>query len=111
MNTTTSKYANRCGYSDVQAHEVVRVVSQRTIEIRRLKATLLNGAGSGESDALRFSPGGFFGHTSGEQRYSFASDESEKVFRIRLGKRGWKSADGARFTLSAEPHEYYDFNF
>jgi hypothetical protein len=105
------KYANRYGYSDVHAHEIVRKVSDKTIEVRRLKATLLNGFSSGEPDALQFSPGGFCGHTSGEQRYAFSSDETAKVFRIRKGKFGWQSAHGTRFRLSDEPHEHYDFNF
>lgn len=105
------EYANRYGWSDIHAHEIVRKVSDKTIEVRRLKATLLNGFNSNEPDALQFAPGGFCGHTSGEQRYSFARNENAPVFRIRKGKFGWKDAAGNRFRLSDEPHEHYDFNF
>jgi hypothetical protein len=31
---TTLNYANHCGYSDVTPYEVVRVVSDKTIEVR-----------------------------------------------------------------------------
>lgn len=106
-----SGYACRIGWTDRQAFEVTRVVSERTLEVRRLKATLLNGVNSGQPDALQFSPGGFCGHTSGTQRYSFEPDASNAVIRIRLGKKGWKDAHGNRYSVGDEPREFYDFNF
>ena len=104
------QYANRAGYSDVDAYEVVRRVSPITLEVREMKATLLNGLDSGRPDALKFSPGGFCGHTSGHQRYAFSSDTSKPIVRIRLTKRGWRNKHG-RFTLSDRPHKFYDYNF
>jgi hypothetical protein len=108
---TALKFATKNGWSDVDPYEVVRVVSEKTIEVRAMNAKLLNGSGSGESDALKFFPGGFCGHTSGEQRYEFSSNPEAAVIRIRLGKRGWKDANGNRFSLTAEPFKHYDFNF
>jgi hypothetical protein len=105
------QYANMYGYSDIHAHEVVRSVSEKTLEVRRMTATLLNPTNSKEPDALQFSPGGFCGHTSGAQRYAFASNESATVFRIRKGKRGWRDANGQRYRVEDEPREHYDFNF
>ena len=107
-----SKYANFIGYSDIHAHEVVREVSPKCMEIRRMKATLLNGVNSGEPDALEFSPGGFCGHTSGVQRYKFEQDETAKTFRIRLhSDTVWRDANGNKYSVTSEPREHYDFNF
>jgi len=75
-----------------------------------MDAELLNGVNSGEPDALKFSPGGFVGHISGEQRYKFTSNENNSIIRIRLGKKGWKGASG-RFVLADEPRKHYDYNF
>ena len=105
------KYAMHIGYSDVQPYEIIRHVSAKTIEVRPMKATLLNGFKSGEPDALQFSPGGFCGHTSGVQRYSFESNPAATVSRIRLSKKGWKSASGFRFKLGTAPYKHYDYNF
>lgn len=105
-------YANYHGYTDVEPHEIVRRISDKTIEVRAMATKLLNGVKSGEPDALTFSAGGFFGHTSGTQRYEFSSDPEARVFRIRLGKNGkWKDSGGGRYTLAAEPFKFHDFNF
>lgn len=106
------RYANFIGYSDIHAHEVVREVSDKTLEVRRLKAALLNGASSNEPDALVFHPGGFVGHTEGAQRYKFEQDPSARVFRIRLHKDGtYRDAHGSKYKLDTVPREHYDFNF
>lgn len=105
-------YATMIGHTDRQAHEVVKYVSNGTIEIRRLNAKLLNGAGTKEPDALVFQPGGFVGHTSGTQRYEFSQNAEARVFRIRKHINGhWKDAHGNRYVLRNEPEEFYDFNF
>lgn len=106
------KYANMHGYSDIKAHEIVRSVFSKILEVRAMTAKLLNGVNSGEPDALQFEPGGFFGHTSGIQRYEYTQDTSARVFRIRLHKDGkWRDAVGRRFVPSDSPREFYDFNF
>ena len=101
------KYANMLGYTDVEPFEVVKIISDKTIEILAM-----------DSEALPwkrdFHPGGFFGHTSNqsEQKWNITSNENNPVFRIRLSKnKGWKNAGGSRFQLADEPRKFYDFNF
>jgi hypothetical protein len=104
------------GYSDSHAYTVVKVSkSGKTCWATRDKATLLNGVNSGEPDALKFEPGGFCGHTSGTQRYSYESDMDGHPFRFSLTKRGWRLAGtsqqaGGGVTMGVR-HEHYDFNF
>jgi hypothetical protein len=102
-----NQYANHYGYSDVNPYKVVRVVSDKTIEVRAMNA---------EPDPLwkpNFVPGGFSAHCTNqsEQRWIITSDNNAKTIRIRLGKQGWKSADGRKFRLSDQPKRFYDYNF
>jgi hypothetical protein len=101
------QYANHYMYSDVEPYEVVRVVSEKTIEIRPMKAE------RDESVKLEFHVGGFSAHCSNqsEQKWIITSDETAPVKRIRLGKRGWKDAHGGRYGLSDRPHKKHDYNF
>jgi hypothetical protein len=100
-------YANHYGYSDVNPFEIVRRISDKTIEIRSMKA---------ERDPdwkMEFVPGGFFGTVVNQssQEWVIKSDPNGRVVRIRLGKRGWKDAHRNRYELSDEPVKFYDFNF
>ena len=96
-------------WSDAHAYEVIAVTA-KTLRLRRLDAKLLNGAGSGEGDALKFSPGGFVGHTSGVQRYSYAPMPSAAVVTAYWSeRRGCYRLAGS--TIVAGAHEHYDFNF
>ena len=102
-----TQFANHYGYSDVNPYEVVRVVSEKTIEVRAMNA---------EKDPTwtpEWVVGGFAGHCTNQhsQRWIITSDESAPTLRIRLGKHGWKSADGRKFGLSDEPQRFYDYNF
>ncbi len=101
------QYANHYMYSDVEPYEVVRVVSEKTIEIRPMKAE------RDESVKLEFHVGGFSAHCSNqsEQKWIITSDEAAPVKRIRLGKNGWKDAHGGRYGLSDRPYKKYDYNF
>ena len=101
------KYANHHGYSDVDPYEVVRVISDKTIEIREMKAE------RDDSVKMEFVAGGFAGHcvNQRDQKWNISSDDSSPVIRIRLGKRGWKCPHGRRFALSDQPVKYYDYNF
>lgn len=101
------KYANHYGYSDVNPYEVVRVISDKTIEIREMNA---------ERDPEwkpEFVVGGFSAHclNQGDQEWIITRDETAPVIRIRLGKNGWKDAHGRKFKLSDEPVKFYDYNF
>lgn len=101
------KYANHLGYSDVTPYEVVRVVSDKTIEIREMDAK------RDESVKLEWIAGGFSGHclNQRDQEWFITSDEKAPVIRIRLGKRGWKDKFGRRYELGDEPVKFHDYNF
>lgn len=104
-----------CHWTDSQAYTIVSVSkSGRMITLVRDVATLLNGTQSGEPDALQFSPGGFFGHTSGKQRYSYAPGnvKTSQVSKATLRKDGiWRESITNNRVLIGERSEYYDFNF
>ncbi len=101
------KYANHIGYSDVDPYEIVRVISDKTIEIREMKTE------RDDSVKLEFHVGGFSAHCSNQhdQKWTISSDETAPVIRIRLGKRGWKCPHGRKFMLGDEPVKFYDYNF
>ncbi len=101
------KYANHLGYSDVTPYEVIRVVSDKTLEVREMNCE------RDESVKMEFVVGGFAGHcvNQRDQKWHISSDESSPVIRIRLGKRGWKDAHGRRFDVSDKPVKFYDYNF
>jgi hypothetical protein len=102
------KYANLCGYSDVEPHEVVRVISDKTIEVREMWAE------RDTSVVLDFVPGGFSAVCTNQnsQKWIITRVEDAPVFRIRKNKSGvWKCKDGQRFKLSETPYKYYDYNF
>lgn len=101
------KYANHLGYSDIDPYEVIRVVSDKTLEVREMHCE------RDESVKLEFHIGGFSAHCSNQrdQNWFITPDEQGRVFRIRLGKNGWKDAHGRRFALGDEPVKFYDYNF
>lgn len=107
MTTQTTQYVNHYGYSDINPFEVVRKVSDKTLEIRAMSAE------RDPSWKMEFVPGGFFGTVVNQnsQRWVINSDPNGHVVRIRLGKRGWKDAHGNRYGLSDEPVKFYDYNF
>lgn len=112
--------ANVYGYSDVHAYTVISVNEAGTVAmIQRDKATLLNGVHSGEPDALTFEAGGYAGHTSGTQRYSYERDPNGEILRVSLRTKGkfagtWRtkgSGTGASRVRFGTRAERYDFNF
>ena len=103
-------------YSDRQAATVVEVRGNRVV-VQEDDAKLLNGADSGEDDALKFSPGGFLGHTSGKQRWECTKNPDGTKWEFSLRKSGrWvisgeRDTNGAT-TLNVEGRfHHYDFNF
>uniref|UniRef100_A0AAU6W044 Virion structural protein n=1 Tax=Pseudomonas phage Pavpe01 TaxID=3138545 RepID=A0AAU6W044_9VIRU len=108
VEAVEAKFANLHGYSQLYAYEIVRVISEKTIEIRRMIATL-----SPDFKPV-FHVGGFAANCSNqnEQSYTFASDESAPIIRARLNtaKGIYKSAYGEH-RLSAVAREFYDYNF
>lgn len=105
-------YANMYGYTDIKPCEIIRRVTDKTLEIRHMDAKLLNGFNSGETDALVMTPGGFCGHTEGVQRYEYSSRPDAPIFRIRLRKNGtWQDKYGTQYVLSDSPRKFHDYNF
>ena len=101
-------YANQIGYSDITPFEVVRVVSDKCLEVRSMKFALLN-----ISD-LVFHAGGFAAHCSNmaAQKWDITPDAEGYVFKIRKNKLGtWKSKHGDVYSVSDQPWRQYDFNF
>lgn len=100
------------GYTDRYAYTIIKV-TPKTITAQRDKAILLNGVNSGEPDALTFSPGGFFGHTEGTQRYRYERDPMGEVVKFSLRNDGiWrKSGSGKYDRMVFGRSEYRDFNF
>lgn len=101
------QYANQYGYSDVTPFEVVRVVSEKCLEVREMDAELAPG------ERPEIIPGGFAGNCTNQRslKYVITSNLENRTVRIRLGKQGWKSADGRKFGLSDKPVYFYDYNF
>lgn len=100
-------YANLYLYSDVRPYEIVRRVSDKTIEVRELDAEL-NADWTPEIVS-----GGFSGHCTNQnsQQWTFRSNPDAPVVRVRLRKDGqWHSAYG-RHVIQPEPRRFYDFNF
>lgn len=101
------QYANLHGYSDVIPYEVVRVISDKTIEVRRMEV-------SPDTEwQPKMIPGGFAAHciNQNEQTWVIKSNPSASVIRIRKRKNGtWHSAFG-RHVLSEKPRYFYDYNF
>ena len=101
------EYANHYGYSDVNPYEVVKRISDKTIEIREMDAVL------DPSWVPDWKVGGFAGHCANqhEQRWDIKSNPENPVIRIRHGKQGWKDKHGRKFMLRDHPTKFYDYNF
>lgn len=105
----TKQFANKYGWSDVDAFEIVKVVSDQTVEVRALDAELADGW------KPEFIPGGFSAICVNirDQQWKFNSNPENKVIRIRFSKRKniWQDAYGGKYDLSDTPIKYYDYNF
>ena len=100
-------YANEICYSDVRPYEIVKVVSEKTIEVREMKAEEL----PWKKD---FHAGGFFGHMANQrdQKWKISSNEDVPVYRAHKRKDGCFWAKGAhKFRLAEEPRKFHDYNF
>jgi hypothetical protein len=104
--TEIKPFFNQIGWSDVQPFEVVRIVSDKTVEIRSMKATLA------EDWKPEFVVGGFAGQAVNQntQRWNIESDDNGRVYRIRLTKSGWKMGS-VKFRMADAPRKFYDYNF
>ena len=100
-------YANQIGYTDVNPWEVIKVVSKKTLEIRKMDCEHINKAD------LTFHVGGFSAHCSNqhEQVWAMKSNPDALVWRIRLHKDGKWYHHNIKFELAEKPRKFYDFNF
>jgi hypothetical protein len=101
-------YANQIGYSDIMPCEVVKHVTPKCVEIRRMKSEL------DPNWKPVMHAGGFAAHCSNqsEQRWIIEPQPLGTVFRIRLHKDGkWRDAYRNVFELALAPRRFYDFNF
>ena len=89
------KYANHIGWTDISPAEIIKWVSAKTLEIRKMDANEL----SSKCDK------------SNDQSWHIYSNFANPIFRIRLGKNGWKDAEKRYYTLSETPTKYHDYNF
>lgn len=95
-------------YSDINPYEVIKVVSEKCIEIREMKAE------KNPNFKPVFVAGGFSAIclNQGNQEWIIEPDESRPVIRIRANKKlGWADKYGKKFILSDKPVKYYDYNF
>ena len=99
-------FCNMHSWSDIYPFEIIRVVSDKTIEVREMAADL------DHDFKPKIIPGGFNGHcvNQDKQTYNYRSCPDGQVLRVRLGKKGWKSQMG-RHALSTQPRKFFDYNF
>jgi len=105
-NDITCLYANLMMWSDVHPYEIVRVVSDKCMEIRAMDAVLV------DDFFPETVPGGFVGHVTNntKQAYTFTKTDQQPI-KIRKRKDGqWYSKYG-RHAIHAQPIRFHDYNF
>ena len=95
-------------YTDVRAFEIVKVISDKTIEVRQM-------ATKHDISHLTQHVGGFSAHTENQrnQKVTYASEPNNPVIRIRRKKNNperWGHGN-LRFGLTQAPYAFYDYNF
>lgn len=86
-------YANQKLFSDTYPFEIVRKISDKTIEVREMKAVLIEG-------------------NYDNQSWKYNSEENNPIIKLRLRKKGgWKDKKGIRYNLDVEPMRYHDYSF
>ena len=104
----TFTHVSHYGYSDVDAYEIVKVISDKTIEVRKMDT-------EHDISHLEQYAGGFCGHVEDQrnQKVTYASNPNAKVIRIRRKKNNpeqWCNGT-LRFGLTEKPYAFYDYNF
>ncbi len=102
------KFANKFGYSDIYPFEIVRVISDKTLEIRPMSSEL------SEDWKPEIIVGGFSGHcvNNNTQEYTYTSKPEAETIRIRKRKNQdeW-THNGERYIVDFKPQRHYDYNF
>ena len=100
--TRVRKFCNYKTWTDVTPYEVVRVISNKVVEVRQMKEKLIQ-----KPELLGI--GGFAGvFDNSTQEWECLPDENMPIERIRLTKKGW---GGGAYRMSDTPRYYYDYNF
>ena len=96
-------------HCDLRPYTVIGV-GKATLTLQADKCQLLNGPESEEADAIKQFMGGFWAHTTGEQRYSIEPDPNGPIFKAYWSeKRGYYQLHGRK--IIAGRQRVYDFNF
>lgn len=98
---------NEISYMGVKPYEVVKVISEKTIEIRSMNYELSN-----DID-LKFHIDGFCVSCSNQetQQYKYTSNEDAEVVRVRLHKDGYFHCKyGSKYLLSDKPLRFYNYS-
>lgn len=99
----TREYAMRESEKGIRPHEVLRVLSHRTLEIREMACDLANG----------WRPRWIMGHcvNQDEQEWTIAPDPQAVTFRIRWSKKyGWRDREGNVYRLGSEPARWHRYD-
>jgi len=95
------KYCNYHGYSDVEPYEVVKIITNKKVIIRKMDSEL--------TQIPTSHIGGFAAHTNNyEQRWNITSNPNNENITITLTKNGWGKG---QFRMDNEPIKFYDYNF
>lgn len=100
--------ANQHLWSDVHPYEIVRVVSDKTLEIRPMKAEL------DPNWKPEIIVGGFAGHcvNNNEQKWIYEQNLEAPVIRIRKKKdRDEWVHKGLNYRINIDPIRFYDYNY
>ena len=118
MKKVTQKYCNQQGWTDTNPYEVIRVVSDKCLEIRSMTVE------RNPEYKPEFVKGGFSAHCTNnyDQKWIITSNPEGHTIKVRKrvaskryegnGSRGevfWHKT--ARYQLADEPHYFYDYNF
>lgn len=101
-------YLNRHAYSDVYPYKVVKVVSEKTVEVQRMDATL---APDWKPEMV---PGGFSAHCTNQatQKWDYREDPDAPTARVRKHKDGkWRDRSGHEYRPCEWPIRFHDYNF
>jgi hypothetical protein len=95
----------RYGWTDSHPYEVVKVVSDRCIEIRPMSAVI------DPTWKMDITPGGFVGHVNNNGgKWILSRNPTAPTIRIRLSKHGVWKLKGEKFSVG-QATKYHDYNF
>lgn len=95
------KYCNLHSGSDIEPNEVLKVVDENRVIIRKMDAVLKH--------VPSHTIGGFAAHyENNEQRWICVSNPENETKLLILRKKGW---GGGKYQMSDKPFKFYDYNF